>query len=334
MTVEHLKKGVLRALALAACIALGILAIVGSGGGAIGFPDTTPNLSAPFPRPVYPSVGIDPTSPTVQAGTIVRFEATVFDVTAPLSYQWYRDRAAITGATSSVYQLGGAQAGDDLAYFSVIVEAANGVAVAGATLRVSPLPPVAFEDTDFPTGNWNVSATPVPDSGGPAYAASQAISGGNPAAYRLISNQMSAGTSSLRLVHTAALASYSPAAQGAIYTIDFAVDCRVVSRSPGLAPLDPTYTVVFGQAGRVYQVGQPPFCGSEWRTHRGSSVLENAITLLAGPACGVNERCPDFSATAATLHFGFTTMVRTASASTAGTLELGIDNWKVTVWRK
>jgi hypothetical protein len=145
---------------------------------------------------------------------------------------------------------------------------------------------------------------------------------------------MTSGTSSLRLVHSAALATYDPAAQGAVYTIDFSIDCKVVGRSPGLAPLDPTYTVIFEQAGRVFLVGDPPYCGSEWSTHRRSSVVENAITLLAGPPCGAGERCPDFSASAAPLRFGFTTLASTASASTAGTLELGIDNWKVTIWRR
>lgn len=322
-----------RRIAQAVIVAIGVVTVIGSGGGA-GFPDTTPTFDSPLPRTVYPSVGISPAAPTVQAGTIVRFEATVSDATPPLLYQWYRAQVAITGATSSVYQLGGAQPGDDLAQFSVLVEAANGFASRFVTLRVSPVPPVTFEDTEFPTGNWSATATPVPASGGPTNAESQATSGGNPAAYRLIANQMTAGTSSLRLVHAAAPATYAPAALGAIYTIDFAADCKVVSRSLGLAPLDPTYTVTFEQAGRVYRVAAPPFCGSEWRTHGGSSVIENAITLLAGPDCGVNERCPDFSATAAPLRFGFTTMVRTASSSTAGTLELGIDNWKVTVWRK
>jgi hypothetical protein len=56
--------------------------------------------------------------------------------------------------------------------------------------------------------------------------------------------------------------------------------------------------------------------------------------MFSGPPCGTNEKCPDFSATATPLRFGFVTQLGLAAGSPAGFLEQGIDNWKVTVWRR
>jgi hypothetical protein len=52
--------------------------------------------------------------------------------------------------------------------------------------------------------------------------------------------------------------------------------------------------------------------------------------LLDGPVCPAGETCPDFSASAPRIRFGF---VRFAQSNTTPTVH-GIDNWKVTVWRR
>lgn len=48
-----------------------------------------------------------------------------------------------------------------------------------------------------------------------------------------------------------------------------------------------------------------------------------------GPPCGTGEACPDFSAGAAPLRFGF---LRIADAWVEGPVVHGIDNWRVAVW--
>lgn len=321
-----------RRVAQAATVAIGVVTIIGSGGGGgIGFPDTS-TLTFPPPAPIQ-SVWISPGEPTVQAGTIVRFDAHVTNMEPPVTYQWRREGVDIAGATSEFYLLGGAQLGDDLARFQVIATAANGVATSVATLHVSPVPPIVLEDSSFALADWAVTATP--SSNGPTFTALQSSSGGNPAPSRLLVHQLPAGVSALALLHSNTATTYAAAAQGAIYTIDYSTDCAVVGRSAGLAPMDPQLAVTFEQAGRLYQLGQwPAFCAPSWNTVYGRSLQLNRIALLAGPPCGAAERCPDFTAGGAPLRFGFATWVRTASASAAGTLELGIDNWKVTVWRK
>ncbi|HET9024649.1 MAG TPA: hypothetical protein VFN64_08755 [Burkholderiaceae bacterium] len=336
MTRKLIAARVWRRIAQAAIVALGVVTIVGSGGGAIGFPDTTPTFGTPPLLPAYPSVGISPAAPTVQAGTIVRFEATVSDATPPVTYQWRRDGVDIAGATSSIYQLGGAQLGDDGARFTAVAQAANGVAVAGVTLRVSPLPPIEFQDSEFVPANWTVTATAQPAQDGPTHAESQAMEGGNPGPYRLVTNAMTAGTSSLEIVHSATAVVYEPARLGAIYTIDLRGDCSVVSRTSGVAPHDPILRLTFEQAGRTYQPREwSAYCGtSYWSLHRYWSVTEDTFKIYSGPACNAGERCPDFSASAPPLRFGFVTYVSTASGSLPGSVRLGVDNWKVSVWRR
>ncbi len=329
----------LRRLAHAVVIGLGIVAIVGSGGGALGIPDVDIGAGLP-PLTFYPSVSIRPSAPTVQAGSIVRFEAAVGNVTAPVTYKWRRSGVDIVGATEQSYQLGGAQLGDDGAVFEVIVNAANGTARAAVTLRVSPLAPVVFEDSDFPVSNWTVvTSTAVPSPNGPTHAESQATTGGNPGACRLVDNQMTAGTSSLEIVHSFTPAVYEPATQGAIYTIDLVADCTVVNRSRGVAPNDPVLRLTFEQAGRTYQPRtSSAFCGttttSTWSQHRYWSVTESTFSILSGPPCNAGERCPDFSGSAAPLRFRLVTQLTVASGSLPGSVVLGIDNWKATVWRR
>jgi hypothetical protein len=52
--------------------------------------------------------------------------------------------------------------------------------------------------------------------------------------------------------------------------------------------------------------------------------------LLEGPTCSAGQVCPDLSGNAPPLRFGF---VRFAQANSTPTVH-GIDNWKVTVWRR
>lgn len=333
MRAEPTSCPIRRFLAHATIAALGVLTIVGSGGGAVGFPDIDYGGGGGS-VPLVPYVNVLPFRPTVQAGTIVQFEAEVLNATPPVSYQWRRNAVDITGATGPTYTLGGAQLGDDGARFSVIVSAANGVSTGGVVLLVSPLPGVVFQDSDFPVSNWTATATAQPAENGPTHTASQAVDGGNPGAYRSIAYQMTAGPSSLRLVHYAAAATYDPVSQGEIYTIDLADDCSRRSFSSGLIFTGLTQSPLFEQAGRTYQPRDwHGSCLLAWSGMRISSLKADEF-VLSGPPCGASERCPDFSATAAPLRFGFVTNLGLATGSAAGSVVQGVDNWKVTVWRR
>jgi len=333
MRAEPIGCPIRRLLAHVTIAALGVLTIVGSGGGAIGFPDFDYGGGGGS-IPLSPHVNVLPFEPTVQAGTIVQFEAEVLNATAPVTYQWSRNGVDITGATGPTYTLAGAQMGDDGARFTVTVAARNGTSFGSTVLLVSPSPGVVFQDADFPLSNWTVTATAQPADNGPSHAESQATDGGNPGAYRSIAYQMTPGPSSLRLIHLAVGATYDPATQGAIYTIDLAGECSRRSVSTRLQFTALTVSPAFEQAGRTYE--PRAFLGAcvlAWSGTRFSSLKADEF-LFSGPACGASESCPDFSATAAPLRFGFVTKVGLATGSSAGSVEQGVDNWMVTVWKR
>jgi hypothetical protein len=83
-----------------------------------------------------PSITAQPASQTVTAGQTATFSVTSSGV-APLSYQWSKNGAAISGATSSAYTTPAAAASDSGAQFTVVVSnSAGNVTSNVATLTV------------------------------------------------------------------------------------------------------------------------------------------------------------------------------------------------------
>jgi hypothetical protein len=302
--------------------ALGVIAIVGSGG---GLPEL--NLNGPF----APTAMIEPSRTTVQVGATVTFTASAAG-TSPISYQWGRNGVDIAGATGKAYTLVGANLADDGAQFSVRATNSIGASTASSLLRVSSSPGVVYGDGDFLMSDWTVTATADPSVNGPTHTESRSATGGNPGAFRSITYQMPQGPSSIRVFHTALSATYDPALLGAIYTIDFARDCNRLST----ATTNQTDTLpAFEQGGRWFTPKSGDwYCVFSWQTSRVSSLRADEFDLVKGPGCGVNEACPDFSASAAPIRFGLVTGVNLPSGEIADAITQGIDNWNVTVWRR
>jgi hypothetical protein len=338
-TVLAMRRGIdpamplLRRLVLAAVVALGVVTVVGSGGGAIGLPSDAPTFD---PGAIGLSVSVFPGRQIVQAGTTAKFEAFAMFANGPVSYQWRRDGVDIAGATASVYTLNGVQLADDGAVFQVVASAPNGSSTAGGTLLVSPLPPLVFGDGNFPVAAWTVSAAPFPAQDGPTYAIAQALDGGDPGAFRRITNQMTAGASALQIDHLSAASTYDPRTQGAIYTIGLASECIEVSRAAGVVTQGtPLAVPMFAQAGRTYRPREwYGYCRAGWQGDNTGNRTADAFIQDSGPPCGPAEACPDFSATAPPLRIGFTSDVATAAGSATGTIVVGVDNWQTTIWRK
>ncbi len=94
------------------------------------------------PAPVSPTITTQPGSQTVTAGQTATF-AVVAAGTAPLSYQWQKNGAAISGATSSNYTTPATTTSDSGSTFSVVVtNTAGTVTSTAATLTVNPAPVV------------------------------------------------------------------------------------------------------------------------------------------------------------------------------------------------
>lgn len=331
-----------RALALAVIGALGLLAIVASGGG--GGDDTNcsffSNVCNPVVGPLPPPVTaqIHPPRAIVQVGGAASFTLETSGITNA-SYQWRRsaDRGAsyvdIAGATAAGYTLAGANLGDDGTLLRVDVRDAGGatVAMAWANLLVSAMPAVVFEDGEFAPADWTVAAFAEPAASGPSHDEQQTLAGGHPGAFRTMVHTMPRGPATLRVAHVAQPSRYDPATQGGIYVIDHTEDCLLLSNTSGYQVAS---RLLIEQAGRRYVTPWASTCTSaSWGASVPDAALDAAaFVLLDGPACNAGESCPDFSATAAPLRFGFLRHSQ-APDGRAGTLVHGIDNWKVTVWR-
>ncbi len=106
--------------------------------------------------PVAPTITTQPVNQTVTAGQTATFTATATG-TAPLSYQWQKNGANISGATSSSYTTPAATTSDSGSTFGVVVSNSAGTVTSNAaTLTVNPAP-VAPTITTQPT-NHTVTA--------------------------------------------------------------------------------------------------------------------------------------------------------------------------------
>jgi len=104
---------------------LGLLTMIGCAGGWQG------SISEP------PSILQQPSSQTVAAGHTATFSVTVSG-TGPMSYQWYKNGVAISGATSGSYTTPATAMSDTGALFSVVVSSSSArVTSAPATLTVT-----------------------------------------------------------------------------------------------------------------------------------------------------------------------------------------------------
>jgi hypothetical protein len=328
----------LRGLALAGIASLGLMSIVGSGGGALGFPPCEGiYCGGGSPPPPLPSARVQPPYVTALVGTPVTFTAEASDFTGTLSYQWRRSSdggstfVEITGATGKSHLLPSVNLGDDGAVFSVAVRGANGsVTSKVGRLTVSATPGIEFQDGEFVPSNW--VASPVVGPGQLPFVHTEEFiaTDGNPGGFRKMVVQLPQGAGSARVFHAALSATYEPAKQGAVRVIDYAEDCRAFQSSEN------TFTessLVIEQGGRRYLSDTSGSCIAQaWGAVASRSSLGlNDFRLFDGPACNAGESCPDFSSSAAPMRFGYW---RISYGMPGDTVAHGIDNWKVTVWRR
>jgi hypothetical protein len=321
---------------LAACVALaGLVSIVGSGGGGVGFPPC--GSPCDNPSPPTPTATIDPPYYTALVGSPATFTVSTANLTGTPTWQWQRSNdggatyADIAGATAATYAIANVNLADDQAVFRAQVRV-NGVVVLApvAHLVVSAVPGVVFEDQTFLATDWLASPVPADTGAIPVTVDESLANGGNPGAYRKMTYTVPAGTGSARVFYSSFASTWDPATQGAINVIDYAEDC-IVLQGAGLALVGSS--LVIEQSGRRFLSDTPQSCiATTWGTvAKRASLAPADFRLFDGPACGAGEACPDFSASAAPMRFGYW---RIASGTPGMTIAHGIDNWKVTVWRR
>ncbi|HLP30197.1 MAG TPA: hypothetical protein VK150_02470 [Geothrix sp.] len=132
---------------LSATAFLGLTLLLACGGGGGG--------STPPPPPTAPAISAQPTDQSVQAGATATFTVTATG-TAPLSYQWKKGGAAITGATSASYTTPVTVVGDSGSSFTVTVtNSAGSVTSSAAVLTVTPVA-TTLAYTDPTTGTYQL----------------------------------------------------------------------------------------------------------------------------------------------------------------------------------
>jgi len=98
---------------------------------------TTPAGSTAPTAPTAPTISAQPASQSVVAGQSAAFSVTAAG-TAPLSYQWQKGTASITGATLATYTIPATTTADSGSKFSVVVaNAAGSITSNAATLTVT-----------------------------------------------------------------------------------------------------------------------------------------------------------------------------------------------------
>jgi hypothetical protein len=170
------------------------------------------------PQSTTPAFLLQPASQSVVVGQSANFSVSATG-TAPLSYQWQKNNANITGATSASYTTPATVSGDNGATFRVIVTNSTGSATSNAatlTVSVAPVGPsistqpanqtvtvgqaatfsVVAAGTAPLTYQWQKNNANISGATSATYATPATVSGDNGATFRVIvSNSVTSVTS-------------------------------------------------------------------------------------------------------------------------------------------
>ncbi|MEO8312692.1 MAG: hypothetical protein ABI520_16100 [Caldimonas sp.] len=294
---------------------------------AIDFTPSTPTLFA----------SVFPMRLTVQVGGTVTFTADAS--LSGATFQWRRSSdngatwADIPGATGDSYTLSGVQLPDDGARFRVeVTRGTASVASFSGRLTVSSMPGVVIADGEFKTADWMATASPSPSAGGPVESIERVPDDGDPGAYRRMVDVMSTLPDSLRVLHVYQGGAYDPAIQGGVHAIDYTEVCRVLASKSTVTVRS---ALLLEQDGRTYSLAPFACFVSGWHPLLPlSSLVAADFGQIAGPACPAGVACPDFSATALPMRFGYVRSTGQSAGTAPVTIEHHIDDWAVTVWRR
>ena len=315
-----------------------VVMLLGLSGCSPGIPsDCPPDMDCNEPVPPAPLVR--PEHVTAQVGAPVTLTAVPGNMSADqVTWQWYRSSddgahyVAIAGATSAVLSIASVSLADDATTFQVIARSNGLSGNAVSRLAVSASPGVVYADGEFAPADWVAAVLADGVVSAPAHTEQLVATGGHPGAYRQMAVQLDPQATRETVGFTSQAGTYEPRTQGAVYVIDYSEDGVLLETSFSKSARS---ALLLDQAGRRYfaaPAGSHGNLSMAWDVGQDTPSLHaEDFTLLDGPACQPGESCPDFTAAGATMRFGYW---RIASGPAGATVSHGIDNWKVTVWKR
>jgi hypothetical protein len=202
----------------------------------------------------------------------------------------------------------------------------------GLLVASQPAAAVTVSDGTFLDANWNL--TQFQGGTGGSVAAGQMLVGGNPGAFRNVTDTLTGGGVGIVLgasIYTPF--TYSPIASGAIASLNYNEDaactggCFGQGQSTGPALL---------QGGKFYILGSSSVItgpSAAWAPHPlpGLTALDFGLVNVTANTIVDNTQHPDFSASGAPIQVGFFRANGTGAGGGGYTLAAGIDNWQITI---
>ncbi len=182
-----------------------------------------------------------------------------------------------------------------------------------------------FSDNTFNNGDWSLTIL-VNRGGGAVMTGSQNGSGGNPGAYRNVTDQLNAPPSgdytAIVGLHLMNGAVYTPSAQGAITSIDCSLDFEMYA--PGFSGAQMGFGPALRQGGVAYSA-YAASGNASWLTFAMPGLVQSSFVA----ADGVSN--PDFSLAGGPIELGFETSNSTCVSCSGYSNGAGFDNWSMVV---
>lgn len=209
-------------------------------------------------------------------------------------------------------------------------------AVATIAAVSSPATAQTVSDSTFLDANWALTQFTAGNAG--SSTAAQVLAGGNPGAYRNVTDVLTAAPPGLATIVLSTSIytpfTYSPGVSGAIGSLNYTEDasctggCFGSGQSTGPALQQGANLYILSSSTVITGPTAP------WINHALSGLTAadfGLVNVTSGGSIFDNTQHPNFSAGGAPIQFGFFRANGTSVSGAGYTLSAGIDNWQITI---